>query len=93
MARELPQRGFGGIAKGLPVVGSALGGIAELLDERGVMVAAGDPQALADAIRTLWDDPGACRQLGAAGRDLVERECAPSKFIATFEKLLEEVAI
>ena len=36
-----------------------------------IRVPPGDAQALAAAIRRLWDDPEACRRMGAANRDWV----------------------
>ncbi len=63
-------------AAGVPVIASALGGIPELMEDgrTGLLVPAGDPGKLADAILTLWSDPGRCRTFGdraaemAAGR-------------------------
>jgi glycosyltransferase involved in cell wall biosynthesis len=59
--------------RGLPViatdaVGAAAGGLVR--DGRnGLVVEAGDAPALANAIRTLHDDPALRRRLGAAGRE------------------------
>jgi glycosyltransferase involved in cell wall biosynthesis len=58
------------MAAGLPVVASEVGGVAELVahGETGLLVPAGDPAPLADALRTLLVDPGLRSRLGAAGR-------------------------
>ncbi|GAA2895308.1 glycosyltransferase [Streptosporangium fragile] len=45
------------MAAGRPVVATAVGGTAELLGDRGILVPAADPQALADGIARLLDDP------------------------------------
>jgi glycosyltransferase involved in cell wall biosynthesis len=53
-----------------PVVASAIGGITDIVEdgETGLAVPAGDPRALAAALRRLIDDPGAARDLGHRGR-------------------------
>jgi glycosyltransferase involved in cell wall biosynthesis len=58
------------MAAGLPVVASEVGGVAELVaqGETGVLVPAGDPAPLADALRALLADRGLRSRLGAAGR-------------------------
>lgn len=58
------------LASGLPIVGSDVGGIPELVDdgENGLLVPAGDPAATAAAIRRLADDPALRRQMSAANR-------------------------
>jgi glycosyltransferase involved in cell wall biosynthesis len=60
----------------VPVVASRLSGIPELVvdGETGLLVDAGDADALADAIERLSRDPALRRQLGAAGRARVLAE-------------------
>jgi glycosyltransferase involved in cell wall biosynthesis len=60
----------------VPVVASRLSGIPELVidGETGLLVDAGDADALADAIERLSRDPSLRRQLGAAGRAHVVAE-------------------
>jgi glycosyltransferase involved in cell wall biosynthesis len=60
---------------GLPVIATACTGSTELIQdgETGLLVAPHDPPALAEAIRTLWMDPGLGARLGRQGRALVER--------------------
>jgi len=57
------------MALGTPVVGSAVGGIAEVIDggETGLLYPAGDADALADRLRTLAADPDTCQRLSSAG--------------------------
>jgi colanic acid/amylovoran biosynthesis glycosyltransferase len=64
------------MASGLPVVASRLSGIPELVDDgvSGLLVPPGDPQALADALRRLADDPVLRERLGQAGRATIVRE-------------------
>ena len=60
----------------VPVVASRLSGIPELVvdGETGLLVDAGDTDALANAIERLSRDPALRRRLGAAGRARVVAE-------------------
>jgi glycosyltransferase involved in cell wall biosynthesis len=62
--------------QGVPViatdaVGAAAGGLIEH-ERTGLVVPAGDPDALARALRRLHDDPALRARLGAAGRAAVQ---------------------
>jgi glycosyltransferase involved in cell wall biosynthesis len=63
-------------ATGLPIIGSRVGGIPEcILDGRtGFLVPERDEHALAQRMTELLDDPLRRRQMGIAGRALVERQ-------------------
>lgn len=58
-------------ALGTPVVASAVGGLTEIIadGQTGMLVAAGLPQAFADAIATLLDDSVLREQMGEAARE------------------------
>jgi colanic acid biosynthesis glycosyl transferase WcaI len=58
----------------------------------GVVVAPGDPQALAGAIRGLAADPDERRRLGAAGRAYAEERLSAPAALAEYERFLEHVA-
>jgi glycosyltransferase involved in cell wall biosynthesis len=62
------------MAAGLPVVASRVGGVPELVVDgvTGILVAPGDEQELAAALRRLLDDPALRRRLGDAGRARAE---------------------
>jgi glycosyltransferase involved in cell wall biosynthesis len=55
---------------GRPVVGSAVGGLLDTIDDgtTGLLVPPRDPGALGDALRALRDDPDRRRRLGRAAR-------------------------
>jgi glycosyltransferase involved in cell wall biosynthesis len=61
------------MAAGAPVVATAVSGIPELIEHEvnGLLVAPEDPEALADALLRLHDDPELTRRLTAAGRETV----------------------
>jgi glycosyltransferase involved in cell wall biosynthesis len=69
----IPNAILEAMAMGLPVVSTPTSGIPEVVREgqTGVLVPAGDAEALADAIGRLLSDPETRSRLGQAGRELV----------------------
>lgn len=65
-------------AYGKPVIGTRIGGISELITEgaHGHLVDAGSPEQLRTAIRKLWSDRDAQRDMGRNARQLVESRFA-----------------
>jgi glycosyltransferase involved in cell wall biosynthesis len=55
---------------GIPAIASNTGGLPEIFEHErsGLHVPPSDPQALAAAMRRLWDDPAMCRRMGQAAR-------------------------
>jgi glycosyltransferase involved in cell wall biosynthesis len=97
----VPSRfeGFGytaveAMACGRPVVAARAGGLAEVVrdGEDGLLVAPGDPAALAGAVAGLLADPAARRRLGAAARARVEAAFAARVIAARMAQRYAEVA-
>ncbi len=64
------------MACGVPTIGTAAGGVAEIITDGhdGLLVEPKNPRALADGIRRLMDDRALAQELGARGRQtIVER--------------------
>jgi len=82
------------MASGLPVLATAVGGNPELVVDgvTGRLVARDDPEAMADAMSALLADPGALREMGAAGRARVEEkfsiEAMVAKYLSLYDQLL-----
>ncbi len=73
-ATTYPNKVFDYMAAGRPVVLAIDGVIRKVVEEEGAGVAVppGNPQALAEAVRTLADDRQAARRMGAQGRRAIE---------------------
>jgi phosphatidylinositol alpha-1,6-mannosyltransferase len=96
----LPSRGEGfgfvyleAMARGKPVIGGAHGGAPEVIADgaTGYLVQHGDPVQLATSIDALLANPELARQMGARGRERVEREFRFSVFAKAFRKILREL--
>ncbi|HEX5870809.1 MAG TPA: glycosyltransferase family 4 protein [Longimicrobium sp.] len=63
------------MAAGVPVVATAVGGVPDVVEDgaSGILVPAGDPAAMADAVRRLLTDPMLRGRLMAGGRLRAER--------------------
>jgi glycosyltransferase involved in cell wall biosynthesis len=84
------------MAMGKPVIGSAIGGIPEIIDHgvNGLLVPPGDPRALAEAISLLLRDAELRRRMGKAGRrkfyEKFELERCCRSILSLYESLLAE---
>ena len=83
-----------GAAAGLPVVASAHGGVTEIVRHgvTGMLVAPGNPEALATALRLLADDPGLARRLGEAGRIDVAERFPLERMLTRLQELYDRLA-
>ena len=81
------------MATGLPVVATRVGGTPELVEEgkTGTLVPPGDPDALAEAIKTYLDLPDRLRTHGVAGRKRVEERFSLSKMVSGYLDVYDSV--
>ena len=77
------------LAAGCPLVAARTGVVPEILHdgENALLVPAGDPVPLADAIARLIDDPALRVRLAAAGRDLVDTRFSGARVAERLESL------
>jgi len=89
----MPNAVLEAMAAGLPVVSTAVGGTPEVIKdgETGLLVPAGDSEALADGVINLLKDPERAKKMGATGRDRVEKIFTRSRMIADTEALYEKL--
>lgn len=80
------------MACGTPVVAFAAGGLVDVIgdDEGGLLVAESDVASMAQAIRTLFDDPGAREALGRRAAARAAREFSLSRHTDETLKLYAE---
>jgi glycosyltransferase involved in cell wall biosynthesis len=76
---------------GLPCVASRVGGIPEVLGDCGLLVPPDDPDALADALAVLADDPGLRASLGARARRRARAEFGVARMAAAYQELWARV--
>jgi glycosyltransferase involved in cell wall biosynthesis len=76
-----------------PVVATSIGAIGEIVKtgENGFLVPPHDGEALARSIRAMIDDPGAAREMGKRGRELVERRYTKQTFLDETEALYRDL--
>lgn len=74
------------MAAGRPVVGTRVGGLAEIIEDgvTGYLIAPGDETALADALIRVLGDPVAAATMGARGRIRVCEHFSNERFSETF---------
>jgi glycosyltransferase involved in cell wall biosynthesis len=90
-ADNLPLSILEAMAAGLPVVGTRVGGIPELLvdGETGLLVEPESPRALADALEQLAGDPERARELGRNGAARAAEHFSPDGIAARMVALYE----
>jgi glycosyltransferase involved in cell wall biosynthesis len=93
--RVIPNKAFQALACGTPLVTADTPAARELLvhDESALLVPAGEPEALAAALRTLRADPELAQKLGRGGRAAYEAQASEqvlgARWRGLFERALE----
>jgi glycosyltransferase involved in cell wall biosynthesis len=92
------EEGFGialveAMAAGLPVIGTTVGGILEIVEhgKTGLLVTPGDPHALADQIATLLRDTEERKRLGLAGWARVRNNFSQESMVSAVEAIYERL--
>jgi len=82
---NLPNALLESFACGKPAVGADVEGVSVVVhhDENGLLFEAGNTADLAAKLDLLAAEPGRARQLGLAGRRLVEQEHSPEQHYAS----------
>ena len=77
------------MASGLPVVGTSVGVIPEIIadNETGFVVAPGNAEAMCDAIKKLVLDPELCKRMGEASRKRIEEHFTLQRFGSIMENV------
>jgi phosphatidylinositol alpha-1,6-mannosyltransferase len=81
------------MAREKPVIGGAHGGAPEVIDDgrTGYLVQHGDAPQLATSIETLLANPDLAREMGARGRERVNRDFKFSVFAKSLKKIFREL--
>ena len=97
-ARPSRGEGFGlvfleAMACGKPVIGGAHGGIPEIVEDgvTGLLVPHGNAERLAQALESLLDNPSRAREMGARGRERVQKEYTFEEFQSGLMRILVAV--
>jgi len=93
VAEGMPNSVLEAMAAGLPVVATAVGGTPEVVldGQTGLLVAPGDPSALADALLSLLADRRLAERFGRASRARVETHFGEGLMIRQMEALLDRL--
>jgi glycosyltransferase involved in cell wall biosynthesis len=80
------------MAAGRPLVASRVGGLPDLVEDgvTGLLVAPGDPDALAAAVRSLLENPERAELMGRAARERWEEHYSLAPFYQKTRKVYEE---
>jgi len=89
----LPLTLLEAMARGRPVIASAVGGVPEAVEDgvHGRLVPAGNAEALANALAEFHRAPDAARQMGARAVDRVREQFTWQRVVENFEAVYDDV--
>lgn len=92
-ATVYPNKVFDYMAAGRPILLAIDGVIRQVVEEAdcGIFIPPGDPQALADAIREMYNHPEHARSQGQRGREYVEKNFDRAKLAEKLLQILERM--
>ena len=83
------------MASGVPVIGTRVGGIPEIIDGCGLLVPPNDPSALADAINSVINNQHLAAKLGRLGKSKIDRVYSwrrvVERILSVYTEVLDEV--
>jgi glycosyltransferase involved in cell wall biosynthesis len=81
------------MVRGRPVIASAIGGLAELVRDAGLLFPPGNPQALAQAMKRILDEPSLAASLGASARQRILLSFSYKGMIEAHARLYRELDV